>query len=121
MSIRWSDIVSGAPAPGLASLDVAAQDAIIEVVEEVVNPDVLGGSTSARYTRAKVYLAAHMGQLAVDAAGGASGPVTSKSADGLAKSYAVWGSTDRELDRTSWGQLYRMIVRNSPARAGMVI
>lgn len=122
MSIRWSDIVNGAPAPGLAALDVAAQDGILAFVAEVLNGDVLGGATSARYKRAAIYLAAHYGQLALEAAGGDAGPVTSKSADGLAKSFAVWGSTDPSLlARTAWGQAYLAIVRSSPARVGLVV
>ena len=71
MSIRWSDIVDGAPAPGLASLNVVAQDGILADVAENLDPAMLGGESSARYRRAFIYLAAHFGQLAVDAASGA--------------------------------------------------
>lgn len=122
MSIRWSDIVDGAPAPGLASLNVVAQDGILADVAENLDPAMLGGESSARYRRAFIYLAAHFGQLAVDAASGAGGPVQSVSADGLSKSYAVWGTADASmLARTAWGQAYLAIVRNSAARAGLVI
>lgn len=122
MSIRWSDIVDGAPAPGLASLNVVAQDGILADVAETLNAALLGGETSARYRRAFIYLAAHFGQLAVEAAAGTSGPVTSMSADGLAKSFAPWGTADGSmLARTTWGQAYLAIVRNSAARAGLVI
>ena len=122
MALTWNDIVNGAPAPGLATLNVVAQDGILADVAENLDPAMLGGETSARYRRAFVYLAAHFGQLAVEAASGAAGPVTSKSADGLTKSYAAWGTADASmLARTAWGQAYLAIVRNSAARAGLAI
>lgn len=122
MSIRWSDIVDGAPAPGLASLNAVAQDEILADVAENLDPAVLGGESSARYRRAFIYLAAHFGQLAVEAAAGVAGPVTSMSADGLAKSFAPWGTAEPSLlARTTWGQAFLAIVRNSAARAGLAI
>lgn len=120
MAITWTDIVNGAPAPGLATLNVVAQDEILADVLENLDASLLGGASSARYRRAFVYLAAHFGQLAMDAASGAGGPVQSMSADGLAKSYAVWGTADRSmLARTTWGQAYLAIIRAACA-GGMV-
>lgn len=122
MSICWSDIVDGAPAPGLASLNVVAQDEILADVAENLNPAMLGGESSARYRRAFIYLAAHFGQLAIEAGRGVAGPVQSMSADGLSKSFAVWGSTDPSmLARTAWGQAYLAIIRSGPARLGLVV
>lgn len=119
MSCRWSDIVATLPAPALADLDAAAQDAILAYVDATVSPTVL---TGARYDRACAYLAGHLGQLAIEAGRGAAGPVQSQSADGLSKSFAVWGAGDGSmLARTAWGQAYLTIVRSSPARLGLVV
>ena len=121
MSIRWSEVVSGAPAPALAALDVVAQDGILADAAENLNAAMLGGESSARYARAFIYLAAHYGQLALEAQQSAAGPVSSKSADGLAKSYAVWGSADPSmLARTAWGQAFLTHVRAACA-GGMLI
>lgn len=123
MAIRWSDVVNGAPAPALADVAVEAQDAILETVEEQVDADQFGGTGSARYKRARVLLAAHYAQLALDASSGVAGPVTSISADGLSKSFAVSGdaTSTSSLATTSWGRAYRALANASPARAGLVV
>ena len=123
MSIRWSDVVSGAPAPGLASLSVDAQDSILETVAETVNASAFGGGESARCRRACILLAAYHGQVVVDAAEGVAGPVTSKSADGLSKSYAVAGAANDAsmLALNGFGRAYLALVRTSSARIGAVL
>lgn len=122
-AIRWSDVVNGAPAPGLAALAVEAQDAIIEVVEEEVDAGQFGGAESARYQRARVLLAAHYAQIAIDAGSGVAGPVTSMSADGLSKSFAVAAdaTSSSGLATTAWGRAFRMLAMSSPARAGLMV
>lgn len=123
-AIRWSDVVNGAPAPDLASLHVEAQDLILATVEEEVNADNFGGSTSATYKRARVLLAAHYAQAGLDAQRGVAGPVTSMSADGLSKSFAVTGtaaSSDDELAATGWGRQFKGLARSSAGRAGLVV
>ena len=121
MSLRWSDIVDGLPAPSLATVRVEAQEAILAMVVETVDAAMFGGEDAATYKRAAALLAAHHAELALHAASGQSGPVVSKSADGLSKSFATWGSTSDPLDRTAWGQAFKQMARNSGARAGLSI
>lgn len=123
MSIRWSDVVCDLPAPGLSALGAGATDAIIEVVLESIDAAMFGGESSARYRRACLLLAAYHGQVAVDAAANIAGPVTSVSADGLAKSYATAAiaSDPSALAVNAWGRAFLQLVRTSAARAGLVV
>lgn len=123
MSIRWSDVVCDLPAPGLSALGAGATDDIIAVVLETVNADVFGGTSSARYRRACLLLAAYHGQVTVDATANVAGPVTSKSADGLSKSYATTAIVNdpSALAANAWGRAFLAMARSSPkARLGLV-
>jgi hypothetical protein len=119
--VLWSEVVTGAPAPGLASLHVDAQASILALVEEEIDPEVWGGSSSAIYRRVILLRAAELGQGALDAASNAAGPVTSRSLDGISKSMAVTPAIGLGESTTRWGAELRSLLRNSPARAGLVI
>lgn len=81
--ITWQMVVNIAPA--MANVPAPAQTEILSFVAGEVHYDVWGE----QFVPGSVYLAAHLGTLAGPGlwAGGA-GPVTSRSAGGIAQSYA---------------------------------
>lgn len=117
----WTDVVSGAPAPTLANLPSAAQDSILAMVQEEIDPSVWGGATSAIYLRVKLLRAAELGQAALDSSSNAAGPVTGRSMGGVAKSMAAVPAIAMGDSTTRWGAELRSLLRNSPARAGLCI
>lgn len=119
-ALTWPEVVQLDAA--LSAVPPLVQDLILAEVNDTVDPVVLGGETSGQFLAARAALAAHCGRLALPGEAGAPGPVASKSADGLSKSYfqvAIADSTG--LGQTRWGQTFLRIVRNSAARAGLII
>ncbi len=117
----WSEVVTGAPAPGLTAVHADAQASILAMVEEEIDPEVWGGAASAIYLRVKLLRAAELGQGALDAQSNAAGPVTSRSMAGVTKSMATIPAIALGDSTTRWGAELRAIINSSPARAGLLI
>lgn len=117
----WTDVVTGAPAPTLATLHVDAQASILAMVEAEIDASVWGGASSPTYQRVKLLRAAELGQGALEAQANAAGPVTGRSMAGVTKSMAAVPAIAMGDSTTRWGAELRSIFRNSPARAGLCI
>ena len=117
-ALTWPEVV--ALDSDLAEVHPLVQERILARVMDRVDPAMLGGETGGKYLLARLYLAAHHGRLALPGDADAAGPVISKSADGLSKSYAAPSVIEAEgaLGSTRWGRLYHAEVRASTARAG---
>ncbi len=106
-SIAWSDVV--AFAPDQSAVSATAQTKILAYVNERFDVSELGGESSPDLYMARVWLAAHLG--ASTALGGdVAGPVTSESAGGLSRSYAVLSSTGA-LATTGYGAQLKELIR----------
>lgn len=117
----WTDVVNGAPAPALASLHADAQASILALVEREIDASVWGGANDPSYLRVKLLRAAELGQGALDAQANAAGPVTGRSMAGVTKSMATIPAIGMGESTTRWGAELRALLRNSPARAGLLI
>lgn len=115
-AIIWADVV--AHAAQLSTLSATAQADVLAFVDEVVDVSLLGGEASYRARMARIYLAAHLGEI--ERRRGKAGPVTSESAGGLARSYGA-SMTGDILDTTSYGGQFKSIARNSRARGPRVL
>lgn len=115
-NVVWADVE--ALQSNLSTVSAAAQMIILAHVNEDLNPAAFGGDGSAKYHLARVYLAAHLGELE-RRKGGASGQVTSKtigtSSITLAFAQAERGDDDA-LTQTSWGSQFAGMLDTSPLR-----
>ncbi len=102
----------------MSAIDADMQDAILTYVNTTLNDSLF---TDESLLLARVYLALHFAQSTTDGSTGASGPVSSKSAGGISKSYGSGSfSTDSgSLASTRYGQLYLDLIR--PAAAGPIV
>jgi hypothetical protein len=116
MSIAWSDVT--AIAPELSTVGSGSQNAILLFV----NSTCVESEFGSKYTMGASLLAAHFGTLSVrgDSVGG---PVVSESVGGVSQSFAVFSpnGSDYALDSTSYGRMYRFILRNLACRFPSVI
>lgn len=115
-AITWADVV--AHAAELSTFPVAAQNDILAWVNTHLNVTLFGGEDAAKTKLARVYLAAHTATM--DKRGGAAGPVVSSSAGGLSRSFASPPSGS-DLEATSYGSQYKMLLRTTVARVGFVV
>lgn len=127
-NITWDDVVKLAPAPELEdpAVDTDLQTELLKLVNsEILNVRIFGGSDSAKYKLARVYIAAHFASLSptATASGGTSGtvgPITSESEGGISRSYGdmttVPGSADSSWAATIYGQKYAMLARTTLSR-----
>jgi hypothetical protein len=115
-NVVWADIE--ALQANLSTVSAAAQMIILAHVNEDLNPAAFGGEDTAKYHLARVYLAAHLGELE-RRKGGASGQVTSKTIGTnsmtLAFAQAASGNADA-LAQTSWGSQFGYFLDSSPLR-----
>lgn len=118
-SIIWTDVT--ALDSNLSSIDSGVQTTVLAHVNEAFDVDVFGGESSSTLKLARQYLAAHMATLIRMAGQGASGPVSSESAGGLSRSYAVAQSGAGDLGATLWGSMLAHLIRTSPARSPLVV
>ena len=121
--ITWTHVTNFASE--LTGVDAAAQTDILSFVNTELDATECGGESSARYKMMRVYLAAHLATLTTGgSAASAAGPVISEKAGDLSVGYAQLASSgdwDVLLDSTSYGKMYRMLLRTSPARAWRVL
>jgi hypothetical protein len=118
-NVVWQDIE--ALQSNLSSVSVAAQMIFLAHVNEDLNPTAFGGEDSARYHLARVYLAAHLGELE-RRRGATSGPVQSKTigTSSITLAYATaMSSAESALRLTSWGAMYLEMLAASPLRLGL--
>jgi hypothetical protein len=119
--ITWDDVVAIAPELSVISTD--GQTIILEYVNSALVPSEWHGEGSAFLRLARIYLAAHYGTITRQQGAGPAGPVTSESAGGLSRSYAVLfapgGSSS--MDTTPYGRSYNSLLERSPARAGRAL
>lgn len=113
--IDWTDVE--AMQANLSTVSMAAQDLILAYVNESLNPGAFGGEDSAKYTLARIYLAAHMGELTRR---NGAGNVTSEtiSTGSISLSYGAMSTDEDALLQTSWGAQYMAFVRQSSLRIG---
>lgn len=110
--IVWQDVV--ALQANLSTVSVAAQMIFLAHVNEDLAPEAFGGDGSARYHLARVYLAAHMGELERrNGAQDVSSETISRSSITLA-----YGTSDDGLQATSWGRQFAEFLAMSPLRLG---
>ncbi len=117
--ITWSDVTNHYAS--LSTVASGAQDDILAYVNDALSASVFGGEDSATYKLARIYLAAHMGELLRRnaATAGAIGPVTSKTigATSLSVTYgtgASVGGGSSVLLTTPGGSAYLQLLRTRP-------
>lgn len=121
-AITWDDVLLFAPE--LSTFDSDAQDEILLFVnEEGIDVTQWGGEDAQRLRLARIYYAAHIATASSQGGnGGAAGPVTSETAGGLSRTYAFASvASDLLLDSTNYGRLLRMLMRQTIARAPVVL
>lgn len=120
-AILWSDVE--ALAPSLESVTYEAQAMVLAVVNSCLNVSMWGGEDAPKLKLARVYLACHMVQAAVQGEAGTAGPVTHEMVDRLSTSYAQpgGGMSFDSLDSTAFGKMYRLLARTTKARSPVVL
>lgn len=116
--ITWSDVTNHYAS--LSTVASGAQDDILAYVNDALSASVFGGEDNPKYKLARIYMAAHMGELEARnaRAAGAVGAVTSKTigATSLSVTYgAAASASSTELLRTTpGGTAYLQLLRSSP-------
>lgn len=120
-AIDWAQVV--AFAPGLSTVAIDAQDAILAWANAALNLSAFDGEDGPTTLLARIYLAAHAGTLRAQAAAGGGGPVTMRSVGGVTEQWAnpSGGVAYDSLDASPFGKLYRALVRTSSARGPYVL
>lgn len=114
--ISWNDVLTLPGTAKLASVDPFWQESVLSYVNAVVGiPIVFDGESGPKTRLARIYLAAHMGTKMPQF-----GAVSSESAGGLSRSYAVPPVTNDGLGTTVWGREYLGLVNRSIARLPVV-
>lgn len=117
-AITWTNITDHNPAA--STVDVDVQATILDFVNINTEVELLGGEDSARVKLARIYLANHLISPELHQTNPlASGPVTSEKEGELAVTYGQ-SMSKSALARTSWGQLYLDIIKNSACRVPRV-
>ena len=120
--IIWGDVTNHAAA--LSAVDATAQADILAHVNDALDVDRFDGESGAKTKLLRIYLAAHFGQLLLDAVSGGAGPAMSKKLGDMEITYAGISSifSDSEYGETTYGRTYTAMVRRSTGcRAGFVI
>lgn len=110
-AVTWDDVVNHAPelATGVSA---GAQADILAHVNGTVNVALFGGEDSHRVKLIRVYLAAHLGTLDKSRGNIAStSGVTSESAGGLSRSYAIIPGDSSAMSSTSYGKEYLRLIK----------
>ncbi len=117
--VTWADVTGFAST--LTRVSAGAQADILAYVNSTLNPDVYGGVDASKYRIARIYLAAHMGEI--NLRNGVGGAVTHESvgADSISFGYAApyKGQID-SLETTSWGLEFQRITDTTYARLPVV-
>lgn len=121
-AIVWADVTN--LVASLSAVPPAAQFEILTTVNAVVNAARLGGEDTRKTKVARVYLAAHMGELERRAAADAQGSFTQVAgkqltADGFKLDFTSLTSDD-SLAETTHGRAYMSWIKNSACAVGFV-
>lgn len=123
-AITWTDVTT--LAASLTAVPSGAQTAILAYVNSNVNAAKLGGESTQKTKLARIYLAAHMGELERRAAADATGAYTTLrgkklSRDGFELDFGVLDAAAASLDETVHGRAYHQLIRTSACRVGFVV
>lgn len=110
--ITWDDVTD--LQANLSAAEADAQTKILAYVNGELNPDAFGGADSARFVMARIYLAAHLGELARR---NGERSVSSKLI-GAERISIAYGLSTEGLAQTSWGAEYAEMLAASPLRIG---
>lgn len=116
MAIVWTDVSD--LAPELASLTVAAQNAILVYVNAAFDESKF--KTEA-LKMARVYLAAHLGTLTRLQGSAIAGPLIEESDGRLSRKFAVITAENTSFSGTSYGELLQFLINTSRARFPVVL
>ncbi len=116
MAILWTDVSD--LAPELASLAIAAQNAILVYVNAAFDESKF--KTEA-LKMARVYLAAHLGTLTRLQGMAIAGPLIEESDGRLMRKFAVLTAENTTFGGTSYGELLQFMINTSRARFPMVL
>ncbi len=120
--ITWTHVTDHAP--GLTGVSGAAQIDILDLVNNLLEVDLFGGEDATKLKLARVYLAAHMGQLWKDSqtGGGSAGPALLKELGDMKTQYASgFGTFSAETyGTTRYGQQFVALRRTTLAVIGFV-
>lgn len=122
-AIIWTDVTLGLGLASLQTVPVPIQNDILSKVNGAgINAVAFGGEESPNTRLARIYLAAHLGQLVANMISGEVNGVlvSSESTGGISRSYSV-GSADGDHNETIWGQLFDQLVRSSPGTRGPIV
>ena len=123
MQITWQDVISGAPAPELATpqVDLLGQNYILAYVNAALDVSGFDGEAGPKTRMARIYLAAHMATLARRR--GIPGFLSEQHAGPVGESFAVLPQFAQfgTFGTTSYGVIYVQIVRGSAHRAGILV
>lgn len=114
--ITWPDVLL--IAAELDGLSEATRAAILAYVNTALNENAF---KPAAFKLARMYLAAHLGELSATDGELVGGPVTSETEGGISKTYATAATTSVALDNTSYGAVYQQLVKTSRARFPFVL
>ncbi len=119
--ITWAMVT--AFAAELTVVPESAQDDILAYVNTALKVELFGGEDAPKTKLARIYMAAHYGQLTKDGAHGPAGEITGKALGPMSTSYASSSpmGTDPLWDKTTWGKQFRSMLRSSAARVPIVI
>jgi len=107
VSFDWDAVI--VMAPELSALSTDAQDEVLAAVNDEV--DAVAFGTAERADRAGLWLARHLGTMALTKWGGGSAPVSSVSAGGVSKSFSIGSQLQDTLSLTKYGLEYLRLVR----------
>ncbi len=119
-AITWPNVVDFAAT--LSTTAVGAQDAILAYVNQALQPEVYGGEDATKLRLARIYLAAHMGEILRRQ--GIGGAVTGESisAESVSFSYAApFHGAISSLETTSWGLEFQRLTNSTYARLPVVV
>lgn len=116
-AVAWTDVAGFFPS--LADVGEDQQDDILAWVNTALDVSLFGGEDGPKLRLARIYLAAHHGELALP--GSELGDVASETigGDSISVSYAASSGGD-SLAQTVGGDLYLQLVKTSAARLGFV-
>lgn len=118
-AVTWANVLDFAP--GLSTVAVGAQNAILAYVNTTLQVEAYGGEDGAKTRLARIYLAAHSGEILKRQ--GIGGAITGEDvgADSIHFSYtAPLKGAIESLETTSWGLEFQRLTNSTYARLPMV-
>lgn len=117
-AIIWSNVTD--VIPEMSTTPLGSQTLWLALVNgPMVNVEVFGGEDKDLTKAARIFLAAHFETMRRRR--GVAGTISSQSEGGVSQAYATSLMNPRVLDQTSYGQMFRMCVTGTGARAGLLL